>query len=397
MSTSNVTARKSLRGWAVEPSGWRGGRPSRTFRLLRTVAFITSLASAVCFAEEPGALALKAIAAADESCPSDGFDLAECEKAVALLSSALKLDPALSDVEVALAKAKWNLAFSKPKAAPERAALKEESVQLLRKSVERQTALAAATPDPKVRVSGARAMFELSVRTRDRTERLKTLERAATFDPKHGEVHRRLADEYLDRGELDKAVSSYGKGIEVRGTRDFGEGLEDVRFAQRLTDKGKTLEALKVLDKVLEVSADEPRSRRCMLFSSVDLKRFDALGASATAVAGKVKALRPHCVSFDHLNRAATFEKEGKVDEAIKELEEHQKKHPAEELGVTRLNDLYLRKGDETKATELNKKFFRLEVNPVEKCKQFRRLSPRAIRGLDKATSTSLIKDCVVP
>ncbi len=340
--------------------------------------------------------AKKGLALFEENCASDGWNGEQCSKAQELLTKALQKDPANEEVELALAQARWNQALAKPKADPQRAQLKQQSIQMFQGLVSKRAHVAKPS-----RVD-ARAFYELGMRTTDTPQRLQLLEEAVKTDPQHTEAHRRLADVYVDLGRTDDAVKTYNEGIRARAVKrtsttawdgtsqDLREALNDIRFAQTLQRKGKVQEAAKVYDTVLQVTDDEPRTRRCLLFQSVDTR---ALGGQ-TPVSGKVAALRPFCANLEGINRAATLEKEGKVDEAIKELEAHQKANPRNEESYLMLQRLYVNKGEAVKATSVTRKFFTLEADKVERCKQFRRLTPRALEALEDSARDKLAQDC---
>ncbi len=364
---------------------------------MRTALLATLLLCPAALAQEDAkALAAKGLDQFEQSCASDGWDAAGCEQAQELLNRALRADPENEEVELALAQARWNQALAKPKADPQRAAMKQQSLQMFQGLVQKRANVAAPTR------TDARAFYELGVRLPSAPQRVQLLEKAVKADPRHTEAHRRLADVYLDVGRVEDAVKTYNDGIRVRaqlkaapstaweGTaQDQQEALTDIRFAQTLQRKGKPAEAAKVLDTVLQATDDEPRTRRCLLFQSVDTR---ALGAAP--VTGKVGALRPFCANFERINRAATLEKEGKVDEAIKELEEHQKEQPRNEESYLMLERLYLNKGEPLKATNVTRKFFTLEVDKTERCKQMRRLSPHGLSTLDPDARAKLQRDC---
>lgn len=312
----------------------------------------------------------------ERGCQPDGYDERQCRQAVAKLEKAVKADPNLKEASLALARAYWNQAFGTDSKS-EQAALDRKANDLLQKLV---------ALDPNY----ADAYFELGVRSDDPAEQQRLLERAAAADPRHPEAHRLLAQILLDRGRVDEAVKEYKLHLQWSPDRGTEEGGRHVNFALALEGLGRTKDAADILHQTLKLTEGQGEQERCRLFEHVDLKRY----ANFAQFRAGVEKLRPYCTNFGRRDRAVRLQSEGKTDEAIAELQQQLQENPAYREAYFLLEQIYLKRGDRTKALTVIKKYFETEKDPAERCRAVPLVHLTTYQGLDPLFVGRLRQEC---
>ncbi|MBZ4415407.1 lipopolysaccharide assembly protein LapB [Myxococcus sp. RHSTA-1-4] len=331
----------------------------------------------------PAALSSSAkegIRLAQEHCPSDGFDKEGCDKAIGLLQEAARTDPENTDVQLALAQAYWNTSYREAPQARTRGELRQRALGIYQKLVDRN-------------VKDARPYWELSLRQKNETQRLPLLKRTVALNPKHPQANKDLAQAELAEGNVDAAVESYQKHLEVSPYRDSQDAMDHLRFAKRLEGMGRTDAAAQVADKVSGLVQGERRATRCEIWRSVDPKLYQA----NTKVAQKVQALLPYCTRTEDMERAAELERQGRVDEAIDAAKRQVAENPKPEGAHVLLERLYQRKGQTAQAAEVAARQLEEDPDAHERCERFRTLAPATMRAMPKERVEALRRECKLP
>jgi tetratricopeptide (TPR) repeat protein len=332
---------------------------------------------------QPAALsptAKEGIRLAQESCPSDGFDRAGCEKAIRLLEEAARQDPDQQDVQLALAQAYWNTSYRESPQARSRGELKQRALGIYQKLVDKKTA-------------DARPYWELSLRQKEEKARLPLLRRTVELNPRHPQANKDLAQAELSVGEVDAAVRSYEKHLEVSPYRESQDAMDHLNFARRLRGAGRPDAAAKVSERVSQVIQGERRGTRCEIWRSVDPKLYE----SKPELAQRVKSLLPFCTKTEELERASELERQGRVDEAIQAAERQVEQNPKPEETHVLLERLYRRKGQPARAADAANRQLEEEQDSKEKCVRFRELAPDTVRAMPKKRVEALRRDCGGP
>lgn len=327
----------------------------------------------------PSPAAREALRLAQVGCQSEEFDDAACEKAVRQLEAVVREDPRQLDAQLALAEAVWNQAFRQSEGSPERARLRQRSLELYQRLVD------LGVPD-------ARPYYQLSVLTREPDTRMRLLRRALELDPKHPEAHKDLAWLLVNQGQLDEAVREYRTHLSVSPFGGREDALEDIRFAQKLAELGRIREAAQVYDAVWDATRGESRAERCQVFKSVDLDPYERIGAR---FAQRVREIRATCArKLERLERALELERQGRDDAALEELRLQLQENPVPPEPYLAMERLYLKKGQPEEAAGVMSRYFQQEKDASERCRHFRTLSPRTARALDPALLGELERTC---
>jgi tetratricopeptide (TPR) repeat protein len=317
----------------------------------------------------PSPAAREALRLFHMGCPAEGFDDALCAKAVRQLETVVREDPRQLDAQLALADAVWNQAFRQPAGSPERARLRQRSLDRYQQLVDQ------GVPD-------ARPYYELSVLTRDPDTRLRLLRRTLELEPKHPEAHEDLAWRLLEQGQTDEAVREYLTHLSIHPSKDRADALEDIRFAGKLGELGRVREAAQVYDAVWDALGEESRAERCQVFKTVDLDPYERIGAR---FAQQVRETRAACSDMPGLERAQELERQGQDDAAARELERQIQANPVPVEPYLELQNLHLKHGRVDEAAAVMTRYFQREKDPEEGCRHFRTLSPETTRALDPA------------
>jgi tetratricopeptide (TPR) repeat protein len=197
-----------------------------------------------------------------EGCQGDpGFKKELCDKAIAFLEKAIKIDPKLASAYMALANAYWNKSFFDSKNQKEKTGLQEKATNLYRKVIE---------IDP----NNSEAYYKLSIHSKDVNEEISLLRKIIDLDPKHPEAHGYLARILLSQGENDDAIREYMIHLQVSpycGTQDANN---HILFAKSLAEVGRLKESVQVLEKLLDIINQELRRDQCLVIESIDLKPY---------------------------------------------------------------------------------------------------------------------------
>jgi tetratricopeptide (TPR) repeat protein len=317
---------------------------------------------------------------AEQGCQSDGYDAELCERAIAQLEAAAREDPAQVDVQLALAQACWNRSFQERQDSRSRQNWQQRSMDIYQRLVDRN-------------VEDARPYYELSVRQKDAARRMGLLRRTVELNPRHPRANQDLAWGLLKQGKADEASRIYQRHLEVSPVKDRQEAKENLRFAGALARAQRPQEAAQVLETVMDQTKNERRAERCLLLQSADPKLTEA----RPHVKRTLQELRPYCTDTEHLDRAVELEQQGRVDEAVTELERQVATNPKPEETHVMLERLYLRKGQPEKAAEVTTRYLRSEPEAREKCERFRRISPRTLRSMDAPTLEATRRQCAQP
>jgi tetratricopeptide (TPR) repeat protein len=243
------------------------------------------------------------------------------------------------------------------------------------------------------KVKDARPYYELSVRMQDEGRRTALLRRTVELDPRHRRAHQDLAWNLLKQGQPDEAWRVYQRHLEVSPVKDRQEAQENLRFAGAMARVQRPEQAAQVLETVMDQMKDERRAERCLLLQSADPR----LAEARPTVRRELQQLRPYCTETEHLDRAVELEQQGRVDEAVTELERQVDTNPKPEETYVLLERLYLRKGQPEKAAEVSARYLREEPDTREKCERFRRLSPRTLRAMEEPALEAVRKQCSQP
>lgn len=317
---------------------------------------------------------------AQEGCQSDGYEPEKCERAIVKLEEASREDPEQVEVQLALAQAYWNRGHLESPQARGRQSWRQRSVDTLRRMVDRG-------------VKDARPYYELSMREKDDTQRVRLLRRTIQEEPRHPRAHQDMAWGLLRQGLGEEAVRAYQQHMDSNPAKDRQEARESLRFAEELSRVKLPRQAAQVLSKVVEQTREERRAERCVLFQSVDQR----LAESVPALRGELRALRPFCTNTEHLDRAVELEHQGRVDEAINALEQQVATNPKPEETHAMLERLHQRKGQVDKAAQVVERQLRLEPEMKEKCERFLKASPLALRAMPRPLVDTLERQCEQP
>ncbi|NMO21836.1 tetratricopeptide repeat protein [Pyxidicoccus fallax] len=324
--------------------------------------------------------AKEGIRLAQQHCPSDGFDKEGCDKAIRLLQEVARTDPDNADVQLALAQAYWNSSYRESPQARTRGELRQRALGIYQKLVDRD-------------VKDARPYWELSLRQKNETQRLPLLKRTVALNPKHPQANKDLAQAELAEGNVDAAVSSYQKHLEVSPYRDSQDAMDHLAFAKRLEGVGRPDAAERVAERVSGLVEGERRATRCEIWRSVDPKLYQG----NTQVAQRVRALLPYCTRTEDLERAAELERQGRVDEAIEAAKRQVAENPKPEGSYVLLERLYQRKGQSAQAAEVAVRQLEEDGDAHERCERFRTLAPATVRAMSKERVRALRRACRMP
>jgi tetratricopeptide (TPR) repeat protein len=317
---------------------------------------------------------------AQQGCQSDGYDAELCERAISRLEAAARESPSQIDVQLALAQAYWNRSFQERADSRARQSWQQRSMGIYQRLVDRK-------------VEDARPYYELSVREEESGKRTALLRRTVELNPRHSRANQDLAWSLLKQGQPDEAWRVYERHLEVSPVKDRQEAQENLRFAGAMARAQRPQQAAQVLETVMEQMKDERRAERCLLLQSADPR----LAEARPTVRRELQQLRPYCTDTEHLDRAVELEQQGRVDEAVTELERQVDTNPKPEETYVMLERLYLRKGQPEKAAEATARYLREEPDPREKCERFRRLSPRTLRAMDAPAVEAVRRQCSQP
>ncbi|WP_164008345.1 tetratricopeptide repeat protein [Pyxidicoccus trucidator] len=317
---------------------------------------------------------------AQESCPSDGFDRAGCEKAVRLLQEAARTDPDNTDVQLALAQAYWNTSFRESPQARSRGELKQRALGIYQRLVDRGA-------------KDARPYWELSLRQKNETERLPLLQRTVELNPKHPQANKDLARTELSLGKVDQAVRSYQRHMDVSPYRESQDAMDHLGFAKQLEGAGRPEAAAEVTDRVSKLVQGERRETRCEIWRSADAKLYQG----KSEMAQRVRSLLPYCTKTEELERATDLERAGRVDEAIDAAKRQVEENPRPEGSYVLLERLYQRKGQPAKAAEVAGRQLEQEQDATARCERFRSLAPATVRAMQKDRVEKLRRECKQP
>lgn len=349
----------------------------------RLPAKASSPAAASTPAAPPGPLSATAregMRLAEQGCQSDGYDADVCERAISRLEAAARENPSQMEVQLALAQACWNRSFRERPDSRSRQNWQQRATDIYQRLVDRKV------PD-------ARPYYELSVRQKDEGRRMTLLQRTVELNPRHPRANQDLAWGLLRQGRADEASQVYQRHLQASPVKDRQDAKENLRFAGALAKAQRPQQAAQVLETVLDQMKDERRAERCLLLQSADPRLTEVRPTLKNAV----QELRPYCTDTEHLDQAVELEQQGRVDEAVTELERQVATNPKPEETYVMLERLYLRKGQPEKAAEVTTRYLRSEPEAREKCERFRRISPRTLRAMDTPTLDATRSQCAQP
>jgi tetratricopeptide (TPR) repeat protein len=345
--------------------------------LCALVALLPWLSGAQTAPAPLSAAAREGVQLAQQGCQSDGYDAELCERAISRLEAAARENPAHMEVQLALAQAYWNRSFQERADSRSRQSWQQRSMDIYQRLVDRS-------------VGDARPYYELSVRQKDEGRRMALLRRTVELNPRHPRANQDLAWSMLKQGQPDEAWRVYQRHLQVSPAKDRQEAQENLRFAGAMMRAQRPQQAAQVLETVMEQVKDERRTERCLLLQSADPRMAEA----RPAVRRQLQELRPYCTDTEHLDRAMELEKQGRMDEAVTELERQVAANPKPEETYVMLERLYLRKGQPEKAAEVSARQLRAEPDAREKCERFQRLSPHTLRAMDPRTVDAVRRQC---
>jgi tetratricopeptide (TPR) repeat protein len=322
----------------------------------------------------------EAVQLAQQGCQSDGYDAEVCERAISRLEAAARANPSQLEVQLALAQACWNRSFQERADSRSRQSWQQRALDIYQRLVDRN-------------VGDARPYYELSVRQKDAGRRTALLRRTVELNPRHPRANQDLAWSMLKQGQPDEAWRVYQRHLEASPAKDRQEAQENLRFAGAMVRAQRPQQAAQVLETVMEQVKDERRAERCLLLQSADPQ----LAEARPTVRRQLQELRPYCTDTEHLDRAVELEKQGRVDEAVTELERQVAANPKPEETYVMLERLYLRRGQPEKAAEVSARQLQAEPEAREKCERFQRLSPHTLRAMDARTVETVRRQCSQP
>lgn len=306
-------------------------------------------------------------------CPEEGCTLDEVDEALRELKKAIELDPKYVDALVTLG----DMLRTYPSRAP-----KESPKEYYQKA----SAIAPRRADIYSRLA------ELALSENNQKEHIELLRKVIELAPNDPRAHGDLAKSLLSQKQLDEAKKEYRIQMEVIPYRSRQDGFDHLNFAGLLAEVGQLDAAVEIYEKLLILIRREPNPRfeACILFNSVDLRRF----AIFKEFLGKVERLKPYCTNDGHLRRSVQLEREGKIKEAIEELNLQLKENPYYEETYFILEDIYKRQKQMDKALEVVKKYFEIEKEPSERCKRYMSLSLGYYESIDREFINKLRKEC---
>lgn len=312
----------------------------------------------------------------EQGCQPDGFDEKLCRQAAARLEKAVEAEPTLKEAYLLLARAYWNQG-SVTESKQEQAALAKKSRDVLQK-------LAALDPNY------ADAYFELAVRAEDPAEQQRLFERTVAANPQHPEAHRYLAQTLLDQGKVDDAVREYKLHMQFAPYTGPEAASNHVNFAVLVEQAGRTAAAADILQQTLKLTASEGKLERCRLFEFVNP---DTYAGFAQLRAG-LDQVRPFCTNYGHRDRAVRLQSEGKIDEAVSELQLQLQQNPSYREAYFLLEQLFLKKNQKLKALSVVKKYFETEKDPAERCRAVPLVHLPTYQSMDPVFVGRLRQEC---
>jgi tetratricopeptide (TPR) repeat protein len=283
------------------------------------------------------------------------------------------------DVQIALSQAYWNSAHLEPETSRSRTDLRQRSTTILQRMVDKGT-------------RDARPYWELSLRQKDEAAREPLLERTVELNPKHPEAHKDLAKVKLQQGEAEEAARRFQQHLKVNPPKERQDTEQSLQFAQKLA-RAKPEVAADVVEEAWAATKGESRSERCLRFKDVDPRLY----ARKPTLRGQVDQVRPYCTNTEHLDRAVELERQGRVDEAINELQRQEQANPKPEETHVMLERLQLRKGRPDLAAQAAARQLQGEADTKQKCERFRKLSPETVRAMEPGRVEALRRDCGQP
>jgi thioredoxin-like negative regulator of GroEL len=193
---------------------------------------------------------------------------------------------------------------------------------------------------------------------------------------------------------VDEAVRTYRNHLAVSPYRGREDGLERLRFADRLAELGREREAAQMYEALWEATREERRTERCMLFKSVDLARYER---TAPALVARLRELRPACTDMGRMERAVEHQEQGRDEAAIRELEQQLVENPMPVEPYLALERLYLKEGRVEDAARVVTRYLQREQDARERCRLYRTLSPRTVRAMNPALVEELERACRSP
>jgi tetratricopeptide (TPR) repeat protein len=312
-----------------------------------------------------------------ESCVSDDYDITLCNAAINKLEAVIKLDPKKTEAYLILAKAYWNKSFLDSKSTQDQDALQEKAAALVRKALD---------IDP----NNAEAAYELTFYIKNPDEQIMLLRKTIEINSKHPEAHGDLARILMKQGNVDDAIKEFRIHLQVSPHPGAQDVNNYILFARSLSQSGRLKESVQIYEKILDLTKEESRFERCQYFKSLNVEHYSAF----KDFAAKVKKLRPYCTKLGHRDRAVQMERQGKIDEVIQELQLQIKENPYYEDSYFLLEDIYKNQGQMNKALDALKMYFEVEKDPVERCKNYRRLNLNIYTQIDKQFVEKLKSDC---
>jgi tetratricopeptide (TPR) repeat protein len=311
-------------------------------------------------------------------CYPESYETARCGEGIRQLERVIGSDPTLVEAYLMLATSYWNRSMLEFNMADEaRKALREKSVEMLRKAVE-------------VDSKNVEALERLVLNTKDKEEKLTLASRLVAVAPHRPESHNRLAIVLLRAGQLDQAMAAERKALQLRTDMDRDMADSHRAFAHILKEEGHRKEAVEVYETILVMMEEQPRGARCAEASLHDPRRYQDFPEFVE----KLEKLLPYCANLEHSIRAAVLRSQGKIEEAIQELESQLKANPHYVAAYIPLADLHRKQGDADKAREAVKKFLEMETDPPERCYQYVIMQRLKYQQFAPRLLTELQKEC---
>jgi tetratricopeptide (TPR) repeat protein len=235
-------------------------------------------------------------------------------------------------------------------------------------------------------------VWELSLREKDEARRLPLLERTVKLNPKHPEAHKDLAEVLVEQGKADEAAKQYQRHMAVNPPKEREDTEQTLQFAQKLA-RVRPEAAAEVVDGAWKATREESRTERCLRFKDVN----PGVYARRPALRAQVQQVQPYCTETEHLDRAVELEQQGRVDEAINELQQQVATNPKPEETHVLLERLQLKKGRPDLAAQAVQRELKQEPDTKEKCERFKQLAPDTVRAMPKPDVDSLRQDCGQP
>jgi tetratricopeptide (TPR) repeat protein len=298
----------------------------------------------------------------------DGFDPVRCRLAIQEHRKLLTADPSRRELLETLAQELGTLGGFLSTTGGAGEDLLKEARSLYRLLIER---------DPK----NIDARIALSQLTDDESERTQLLSSIAATQNAPIDTHLSLAKTLLQRGQREAADVEFQRFLDaLLPPIERSDAMEVVDYANQLAVEGQTGSASRAFLKVIELLEEEGPVEQCFAVERMDRRRMDEMPALKL----EAQRLLSHCTGLEHRNEAVRLTAQGRLDEAIVELEAEVLTNPQYAESYALLYGLYNKQGRGGDAQRMAGRFLTVPgVDATKICKFVRTAALRRIGPID--------------